>query len=122
MVVKKAYSLGKLLQNHHAFKDDIVELNKRIMEKKKIVRDLEKEKRTVKPKVAAAHREEKKISHDAPSISVKTDELVSPLEAVKSLATVEDDLESYDSNPALFSDEEEEAKKNPIALAEAILR
>lgn len=36
-------------------------------------------------------------------------------------AQIEDDLESYDSNPALFSDEEEENKKNPLAVVEAIL-
>jgi len=32
-----------------------------------------------------------------------------------------DDLESYDSNPALFSDDEEEAKRNPLSAVQAIL-
>ena len=31
------------------------------------------------------------------------------------------DLESYDSNPALFSDEEEETKQAPLAAIQKIL-
>lgn len=34
MVLKKAYKLGKLLQNHHAFKDDMIAFDKKIQERK----------------------------------------------------------------------------------------
>lgn len=34
----------------------------------------------------------------------------------------DDDLESYDSNPALFSDEDEEAKANPMTNIQNILK
>jgi len=34
MVLKKVYSLGKLLQNHHAFKDDMIALDKKIQDRK----------------------------------------------------------------------------------------
>lgn len=36
-------------------------------------------------------------------------------------AESDDDLESYDSNPALFSDDEEEAKKNPMLKLQSFL-
>ena len=44
MVVKKTYSLGKLLQNHHAFKDDMIALDKKIKERKQLVKELSRAK------------------------------------------------------------------------------
>jgi hypothetical protein len=48
-VTKRTYSMGKLMQNHHAFKDDMIKLNQKIVERRKYLKELSRQQKAQQP-------------------------------------------------------------------------
>lgn len=119
----------------------MIALDKKIKERRQLVRELTKisgkpqstARQESEPAAIAKSSEEanqakvlvkiqKKEEVSAPALELgESEEAKAENTYVEPQIDQEDDVESYDSNPALFSDEEDQKKKNPLAAVEAIL-
>lgn len=99
IAVKRALSFGKLLQNHHAFKEDMVKLDIKIKERRQQLKDMNKSNRQqMRPKKVEPKPVGEEVKEAPPMVKVQSDTEGGTSKASNRGGDSEDDLESYDSN------------------------